>query len=384
MPTLHLSQQQALAFAAKPTSALSILCSAAIAIFILVSKARRGNAYHRISLAISVHIILQTSALFVGPAAIPADVQPSIYGAAGTIATCNIQGFVNFSARFALGLYYCSLPILIVAQLQAKHNEHGYANTRFLERYIHLTCNLVPLIFSIIAIQRKYFNPMPGGGFCELNVFPHGCLHDPSGAACIRGDAGFLIVFHLSVIIRLISTTVLLWAIRKIYRIAVHSMKQSVPIGPVLYPILAHIIIGLFSYYTATMHKGSTFSFKCSLFVLILWPCIGILHLFVYLSLRPCSWMMETLPPQSSTEHNSEDVESQHITITPPEVISEVNLQLQWTHLENVKYIASGGNCWIYSIDFNKRSAVIKVLKPEYQSSVIATNEMEDELGTNV
>ena len=379
MPNLlPLSQQRAIAIAPKPTSVLSILCSMGVALFILVSKQRRAQGHHRIILAISLHIILHATALCLGTAAVPAHVEPPVYGATGTIATCDAQGFINFSARFSLVLYYGCLPFLILSQVQSKGAETS--RTRFLERIIHLICNIVPLIFSMIALQRKYFNPMRAGCFCDLNVFPHGCLLGPSESTCIRGDHGVQVIFQLSAILRILVLVVGLWALRNLRRVTVHSMKQMVPFWAVHFPLVFLAAIGAISYYTATRHKGPSFSFIWYLAVVILWPSIGIIHAIAYVSLRRCSWIDFSQP--SSTDHN--DIETQSQDSTHRWVKEEVSLEVQWSCLENVRYLASGGNCWINSVDYKKRPAVVKMLKPEYQSCIIAVNALEDELGKSI
>jgi hypothetical protein len=111
---LPLAQQRSISLAPKPAAALSLLCGAVVAVFILVSKERRAHAYHRLILIISFHIVLHSAAICIGSAAIPTHVQPSLYGAAGTITTCNAQGFVAFSTRFSQILYYCSLPFVVL------------------------------------------------------------------------------------------------------------------------------------------------------------------------------------------------------------------------------------------------------------------------------
>jgi hypothetical protein len=62
----------------------------------------------------------------------------------------------------------------------------------------------------------------------------------------------------------------------------------------------------------------------------------------------------------------------------------QVDLQLRWSNLENVTYLASGGNCLVYSVGFKNRLTVMKMLKPEYQTCSIAASQLEDELGKGI
>lgn len=60
--------------------------------------------------------------------------------------------------------------------------------------------------------------------------------------------------------------------------------------------------------------------------------------------------------------------------------ITGANLNLKWTNLTNVEYLTDGGNNWIHTAVMNRRSVVIKSLKPECHDLAIAMNEIEDEL----
>ena len=98
------SQQKTILIATTTSAALSLISSAVVAAYVLASKERRAIGYHRIILAISVHSVLHSSAICFGSAPIPDFVQPPIYGASGTVATCEAQGFIQQLGGMATSL----------------------------------------------------------------------------------------------------------------------------------------------------------------------------------------------------------------------------------------------------------------------------------------
>jgi hypothetical protein len=113
--------------------------------------------------------------------------------------------------------------------------------------------------------------------------------------------------------------------------------------------------------------------------VMILWPSVGIVHLVSYFSLGRNFSIIHS--SQQTSKHQSINDTESSSAVFPVGMDIEMNFELQWSNLENVTYLASGSNCWIYTALLNNRPTVIKLLKPEYQSCRVATNEMEDELG---
>ena len=312
------SQQAAIGIAPIPAAVLSIISAAAVSIFILSSRERLAVGYHRIILATSVYIILHSSALCFGSTPIPTSYQPHIYGARGTIATCEAQGFIQYLARFGFTLYYCSLPVVVLSRLQSNFEETS--RTRCIELCVHLTCNIIPWIISLIALNRNYINPVSGGAFCGINVYPDTCLLETGGSICVRGDHRLRQLFLVSVSFRMTFfciSFVFILIIRFGYN-ECSNMKRVAFYQAVIHlsaVIIASIIPWLF-FVTDALFVNRTFSSIHKQLVLIsLWPSVGIPHMIAYFILRP-TWTTQSQSAKLPTTAHSLIAETEDSQIT--------------------------------------------------------------------
>jgi hypothetical protein len=303
------SQQKASFTAPITTAALSLVCSVTVAAYVLVSKDRRADGYHRIILAISGHIILHASALCFGSRPVPVFVEPPIYGASGTIATCEAQGFIQFSTAFAMILYYCSLPLVVFSRMCTDFVETR--KTRLIELWIHLVCNIIPFTFAIVALSQKNINPVNGGAFCGINCLPAPFRED--SPICVRGNQNFKIIFQGSAAVRLLGLAFASVSLVKVImeRGRYDERVKSVALLQASVHFLTLLVlsaIGLIVYSRwMKMEEENQIHFRSYVGIISLWSCSGVIHLISYFILRR-TWIDRPAKPRLESD-TADDVE---------------------------------------------------------------------------
>jgi len=101
---LNLSQQKTIFWATKCSSSFIFAASIILIRIIVSDHSRLKKTYHRILLLMGVNNTIISIATFIGSWAIPKDDEEATFGASGTNATCNFQGFV---------LLFCYISFLI-------------------------------------------------------------------------------------------------------------------------------------------------------------------------------------------------------------------------------------------------------------------------------
>ena len=178
---LELSHQQRviLAYAVKPTSAISFITSIWVSIIIFRDKERLSKMYHRLALGMSICSACNSVVFFFQNWSIPSGT-PGAIGARGSIFTCTLTGFL-VQAGFAVQYYYVSLSLYVFLALRC---EFRIQQIQFLEKYIHLFSFLIPTVSAIFLASVEMFNPIGMG--CWIQNAPEGCDREGYGP-CVRG-----------------------------------------------------------------------------------------------------------------------------------------------------------------------------------------------------
>lgn len=157
---------------------LSIIGSILTIVAVFRSK-RDFDTYSRLVTCIAVYDICLSTALSLGPFAIPASV--GIDGANGTLQTCTAQGFfMNLgTASFA---YSAMLMWYYVAVIRYSVKEKVMA--RYIEPCMHLLGSGYFLATSFIGLHWQIFSY--AGTFCFVAAWPLGCT-DKEEIECERG-----------------------------------------------------------------------------------------------------------------------------------------------------------------------------------------------------
>ena len=141
----------------------------------------RHRVFHRLMLATSVHSTLYALWHIVGPAAIPADT-PNTWGARGTTASCDAQGF-GLQLSFCAPFYYAALSVYSFVAVCNNFQVSKYA---WVEKYIHIGVHIFPLGSAIYLLMIEAYNSNGNGASCWIASIPIDC-GEGSEIKCERG-----------------------------------------------------------------------------------------------------------------------------------------------------------------------------------------------------
>jgi len=167
------------------SGSLSVLGSTAIIYIILKDhKKKLRRLYHRLLLTFSFFDVVTSINYALASVVVPKNT-PGVWGASGTVATCEASGFVmRFS--FALGVYGTFLCVYHLLVLRYRIREQTLA-TR-VEPVVHTLAIGYPVVMGSIALRKNLYNPgNVSVGFCFLNCFPMDCLRNED-IECERGE----------------------------------------------------------------------------------------------------------------------------------------------------------------------------------------------------
>ena len=189
-------QSRILVTVPRVTGVLSILGSAAI-IYIIAQdwKKKLRKVYHRLLLAFSIFDVVCSLNFALSSLVVPKNT-PGVWGASGTVATCEASGFfMNFT--FTVAVYATFICVYYLLVLKYGMRERTIASR--IEPAVHFVAILYPFLIGGIAIQKDLYNPANiGVGFCFLNCFPMDCLRNED-IVCVRGgDYAWWLVAHTS------------------------------------------------------------------------------------------------------------------------------------------------------------------------------------------
>jgi len=110
---------------------------------------------------------------------------PGVWGASGTVATCEASGFVMYF-NFTEALYASFLCLYYVLVVRYGIREQSIAKR--VEPVVHVLAIGYPVVFGSIALHKNLYNPGDVGvGWCFLNYFPMDCLRNDN-VECERGQ----------------------------------------------------------------------------------------------------------------------------------------------------------------------------------------------------
>lgn len=156
------NQLRLLAYAPKPFAALSFLSSVFLIYYLFIRHPpKRARMYHRLVLATSICFMPLSVVIFWGTWAMPSDTPY----AAGTDATCAIQGFFVIVFALAFPFYYASISVSLCLAVKNNFQEERY---RWIERWIHVGAFLPPLSFAIASAVKGWY--IPDLTYCSVDL----------------------------------------------------------------------------------------------------------------------------------------------------------------------------------------------------------------------
>ena len=204
------------AFTPRITSAISIICSCILAKRTYMN--RRKNIYHRLNLAMSIHLIIYGIWKIYGNFASPPPIFVvettslststsesrststststsaanigHVWGAGmGTTVTCSLQGFFA-QLGYSISFYYVILSVYSFVAVKCNFHMQKYM---WIEKWLHFAAHVFPVGSSMYLLSIQAFNDT-GSGTCWIASIPFGCggtdiLVGGSTASieCVRG-----------------------------------------------------------------------------------------------------------------------------------------------------------------------------------------------------
>ena len=167
---------------------LSILGSITILYIILQDwKRKLRRVYHRLLLVYSAIDVLCSINFALSALVVPVGT-PGVWGANGTITTCEVSGFVT-QFSFALGVYATFICMYYALVLRYHVREETLA--RRFEPFVHALALVTPMVLGVIMLLEDNYNPTNAiVGWCFINVYPMDCLRR-NDIACERGEGYF-------------------------------------------------------------------------------------------------------------------------------------------------------------------------------------------------
>jgi len=140
--------------------------------------------YHRIMGVFNVNCLIFSVCSFCG--SWPMISTYPLYGSSGNQKTCDAQGFIALFTFLTTALYYILLSIF--AYISVKNN-FDEASFRKYEIQIHMVIHIIPMILSVAALKKEFFNPYLTG--CLISTYPPKCAFGEQFGKCTRGGDGF-------------------------------------------------------------------------------------------------------------------------------------------------------------------------------------------------
>jgi len=140
--------------------------------------------YHRIMVLFSVNSFIFSLCMFFG--SWPIQSTYPFYGSSGNQKTCDTQGFVSLFTFLTTIFYYILLSIF--AYISVKNNFDDTTFRKY-EIQVHMVIHAIPLVLSVVALKKEYFNPYLNS--CFLSSYPPKCFFSERFGKCTRGGDGF-------------------------------------------------------------------------------------------------------------------------------------------------------------------------------------------------
>jgi hypothetical protein len=121
---------------------------------VLKNEQKRNHTFHRLMVGLSLSDVLSSFFVHI----LSTSPMPKGYHvlAVGSVATCDVQGFINMMCAFVTPLYNCSLTTYYLVQLK-----YNWINRRIkaLEKWLHVVPWSVGLVNAIIPLVFKAYGP---------------------------------------------------------------------------------------------------------------------------------------------------------------------------------------------------------------------------------
>lgn len=207
---------------------------------------RRHCAFDRIMMGLSCHTMLWGIYHMWGTAAIPAGT-PGVYGAKGTTATCDIQGFL-LQISMVVPFYYVFLSLY--SWVVVLHGNFDPAKYEWIEKYIHVGVHIFPIASAIYLLTIESFNS--NGLHCWIASIPSGCGEE-SGIECTRGPQNPHLILWVfggipATFFLLFPTVVMVTLTYCVY------LRQRKPEGEILYVIPASMVAKQSAIYLGSLY----------------------------------------------------------------------------------------------------------------------------------
>mmetsp|Transcript_24449 Transcript_24449/g.36930 ORF Transcript_24449/g.36930 Transcript_24449/m.36930 type:complete len:440 (-) Transcript_24449:131-1450(-) len=283
----------------------------------------KTRPYHRIMFGCAINVSILSINTLWGSLALPRET--GMMGAIGNTATCSASGFIQYWFIYVTPIYYDSLSLLSFLTLKRRlgpavsssspssgnSNNDGGGDTNsdrrgsgsstagsppWLEKLIHVTAILIPLLMACYLLARNAYNP--GVWRCTIASSPFGCgdqskkfYSEIGNVPCERGPQNIsllLAIFITSPIVLILFVPFILlcslyWSIRKMGKrsLATKVFKQS------LVYMLLLLLTYAFRFLSIIMTVGKgNFNFTLNLLANINENLLGLWLFVAYLNFR--------------------------------------------------------------------------------------------------
>lgn len=177
------------------SSSISTICSASLAFFIWKKgkEERFATPFRGYMFAICICDIMQSSAFFFGPLAVPKDVSSDFFLAKGNLYTCVADGVLLLMGGYGIPFYMIALNTSFLLKIKHNVKDKDFIKKYDLKIHIAVAVYTVTLCTAIVATKNLY--PTKSGSYCFPTLpYPYGCDEDPlQFGECKRNKHGNLI-----------------------------------------------------------------------------------------------------------------------------------------------------------------------------------------------
>jgi len=204
---------------------LSVIGSITIIVVMLRSPKRLRSTYRRLVFGMSCMDILFSLSYVAAGLPAPKDmVYSTTRNSIGNVATCNIQGFINYYGLIGSLLYACMLSIYFVMVVVYSRREH-YIQKK-IEPLFHALSILIPFGSGVFLMATNNFND--GGNLCFIQEFPFNCSNTDGKVECTRGKHASQYFWYFEIIpVALIALTIIACMARLSYSVRKQLKKME-------------------------------------------------------------------------------------------------------------------------------------------------------------
>lgn len=183
---LYLTVPLAAAIASKVTASFSLIGSYVILREIYNDKQKqRSNSnvvIHNLLISLSMADVLSSVCTLLGTLMTPAELSDYVWGAMGTVVTCELQGFLVVLGYMASPLFNCALAATYMCLIR-----YGKRDPQLqpYQKWVHSSLWGFSLFLAIVPLPNDWYNN--GGDICWSAASPFYCPYEDE-VYCQRGD----------------------------------------------------------------------------------------------------------------------------------------------------------------------------------------------------